>query len=87
MLAQDLANELNQGFQSALASTKAPFLTREEVESLLRSCANNAAQAYADRTLSEEMAERFAKFNDAAGVTIDLESWVKDELFEAEQQL
>lgn len=87
MLAQALATELNAGFQSALASTKATAFTHDEVVAILKACANNAAQAYADRTISEETAERFAKFNDASGVTIDLEAWIKDELFEAERQL
>lgn len=87
MLAKDLAVGLDEGFQSALNSIHGATLTRMEVSAILKACANNAAQALADRTVSEETANRFIVLQERIGVTIDLESWIKDELFESQREM
>lgn len=72
MNAEELKKELQQGFQSALQTlVNSPDINLPlqitHVEKLLAACANNAATGLAERTISNEVADRLAE----AGYTLD----------------
>lgn len=74
MNARIIAAELNAGFQSALMSASMPEESRTLMVAILSACANNAAQALADRTISNGFADDFSGY----GCTIEeaLTQWM-----------